>query len=217
SPTSVTLKAGGNAAGLTLRNTGTAKLHAQVRVYRWTQEGGDDRLEPSGDIAASPPMIELPPGGQQLVRVIRLSTPPATAETAYRLIVDELPLGTTSEKAPPGLRFALRYSIPVFLLPQDANGIAPALRARVGRDGEASFIQIDNQGGRHAQVADLAYVDADGGRHAIAPGLSGYVLPGTRKRWPLPSTFTVSNTGTFKARINGEPVERSLSLDPTAP
>lgn len=217
SPTSVTLQAERNADGLTLRNTGTTTLHAQVRVYRWTQHDGDDRMEPSRDIAASPPMVELAPGAQQLVRVIRLAAPPATSETAYRLIVDELPLESTGGEARPGLQFVLRYSIPVFLLPQGGAEVAPALRVRVGSDGEGSFIQIDNDGLRHAQVADLAYVDAGGGRHVVAPGLSGYVLPGAHKRWQLPSTFTVSNTGTFKARINGEPVERSLSLDSIAP
>lgn len=217
SPTSVTLQAERNADGLTLRNTGTTTLHAQVRVYRWTQHDGDDRLEPTRDIAASPPMVELAPGAQQLVRVIRLTAPPTAAESAYRLIVDELPLESTGEAARPGLQFVLRYSVPVFLMPAGADEVAPVLRVRVGRDSEGPFIEIDNSGQRHAQVADLAYVDAGGGRHAVAPGLSGYVLPGARKRWPLPSTFTVSNTGTFKARINGEPVERSLSLDSTAP
>lgn len=217
SPTSVTLQAERNADGLTLRNTGTTTLHAQVRVYRWTQQDGDDHLEPTRDIAASPPMVELAPGAQQLVRVIRLAAPPATSETAYRLIVDELPLESTGGEARPGLQFVLRYSVPVFLLPAGADEVAPVLRVRVGRDSEGSFIEIDNSGRRHAQVADLAYIDADGARHAVAPGLSGYVLPGAMKRWSLSSTFTVSNTGTFKARINGEPVERSLSLDSTAP
>lgn len=215
SPTSVTLQARQNADGLTLINTGTKPLHAQVRVFRWIQQGDEEKLEPTRDLVISPPMLALAAGAQQLVRVIRLGPPPADAETSYRLIVDELPVETGETKS--GLRFVLQYSVPVFLMPQGDAMIAPALRTRLVRDGDRSFIEIGNSGKQHAQVAELGYLAADGKRHAIAAGLSGYVLPGTTRRWPLPATVTVSASGTFKARINGEPVEQSLALDPATP
>ena len=215
SPTSVTLQARQNADGLTLTNTGTTPLHAQVRVFRWTQEGNEEKLEPTKDITISPPMLKLAPGAQQLVRVIRLGAPPADVETSYRLIVDELPVESGETK--PGLQFVLQYSVPVFLMPQGDPAIAPQLRARVGQDGGQSLIEISNTGKAHAQVAELAYASADGKSHVIAAGLSGYVLPGKTKRWPLPAALTVSASGTFKARINGEPVVQTLSLDHAAP
>ena len=215
SPTSVTLQARQNADGLTLTNTGTTPLHAQVRVFRWTQQGNEEKLEPTRDLAISPPMLEIAPGAQQLVRVIRLGPPPADAETSYRLIVDELPVGTGETKR--GLQFVLQYSVPVFLMPQGEAVIAPTLRTRLVREGDRSFLEIGNAGKQHAQIAELGYVTAGGQRHTIAAGLSGYVLPGKTKRWPLPATVTVSGTGTFKARINGEPVEQSLPLDPPTP
>jgi len=217
SPTSVTLQARQNADGLTLTNTGSTPLHAQVRVFRWTQRGGEENLEATRDLTISPPMLELAPGAQQLVRVIRLGPPPVDVETSYRLIVDELPVANVGETKP-GLQFVLRYSVPVFLMPQEgAVAIAPALRTRLVREGDRSFIEIDNAGKHHAQVAELGYVAANGERHPIAAGLSGYVLPGNTRRWPLPATFVVSTSGTFKARINGEAVEQSLALDPAAP
>lgn len=215
SPTSVTLQARQNADGLTLTNTGTTPLHAQVRVFRWTQQGNEEKLEPTRDLAISPPMLEIAPGAQQLVRVIRLGPPPADAETSYRLIVDELPVETGETKR--GLQFVLQYSVPVFLMPQGEAAIAPTLRTRLVREGDRSFLEIGNAGNQHAQIAELGYVTVGGQRHTIAAGLSGYVLPGKTKRWPLPATVTVSGTGTFKARINGEPVEQSLPLDPTTP
>jgi fimbrial chaperone protein len=213
SPTSVTLQARQNADGLTLTNTGTKPLHAQVRVFRWTQQGNEEKLEPTRDLALSPPMLEIAPGAQQLVRVIRLGPPSAEAESSYRLIVDELPVETDETK--PGLQFVLQYSVPVFVLQQDEAVIAPMLHTRLVREGDQSFLEIRNSGNEHAQVAELGYVTAAGERHTIAAGLSGYVLPGETRRWPLPATVTVSGIGTFKARINGEPVEQSLPLDPT--
>jgi fimbrial chaperone protein len=215
SPTSVSLRADQRAEGLTLTNTGTAPLHAQVRVFRWTQQDNEDKLEPTRDLALSPPMLELAPGAHQLVRVIRLGPPPEDVETSYRLIVDELPVETGTGKR--GLQFVLRYSVPVFVLPRGADDGAPVLRTRIVRDRNGPFLEIGNSGSRHAQIADLGYMTVGGERHAIAAGLSGYVLPGNTMRWPLPAIITVPTTGTFKARINGEPVEQSLPLDPLAP
>lgn len=214
SPTSVTLQARQSADGLTLTNTGTAPLHAQVRVFRWTQQGDEEKLEPTRDIAISPPMLQLAPGAQQLVRVIRLGPPPSDVQTSYRLIVDELPVDAGEAK--PGLQFVLQYSVPVFLMPQGDAAIAHELHARVVREGDRSYIAISNAGKAHAQIAELAYAAADGTVQTVAAGLSGYVLPGNTKRWPLPATVAVSDTGTFKARINGEPVVQTLPLDPAA-
>lgn len=215
SPTSVTLQARQNADGLTLTNTGTTPLHAQVRVFRWTQEDGEEKLEPTRDITISPPMLKLAPGAQQLVRVIRLGAAPTDAQTSYRLIVDELPVDSGETK--PGLQFVLQYSVPVFLMPQGDPAIGPSLRTRLVHEGQRSLLEIGNTGKAHAQIAELTYTTADGQSHTVAAGLAGYVLPGKTKRWPLPDSFTVSPSGTFNARINGEPVVQTLPLDPIAP
>src|SRR5262245_37680217 len=91
-PTSLTLKSTQNAEGLWLSNTGDGPVTAQVRVYRWTQENGEEREEPSRDVLVSPPMIQIAASERQLIRVIRTGPPPATAEEAYRVVIDELPL-----------------------------------------------------------------------------------------------------------------------------
>ena len=217
-PTSITVQARRTADGLKLDNTGTAGLHAQVRVFRWTQVDGEDVLEPTNDIAISPPMIELPPGAQQLVRVVRLGPPPEKIEASYRVIVDELPVDELPVVAGPadqtadnahGLQFMLRYSVPVFLSPRE--GLAAFdLQTRVVRTDAGTWLEIGNQGNGHAQIADLVFVDARGRHTALAPGLAGYVLPGQRKRWHLPTGYGTSVFGTFEARINGESQARAL-------
>jgi len=213
-PTTVTLPADRRAEGLTLRNSGTSPLHAQVRVFRWFQSDGEDRLEPATDVAVSPPMLELPPAAEQLVRIVRLGPPPATEEASYRLIVDELPLEQDAGTKQRGLRLVLRYSIPVFLAPQDGPVPAPVLRARLFEDAQQQhFLEIENVGDGHAQIADLGYANASGARREIAAGLSGYVLPGQRRRWPLPADLGTTPDGSFRARINGEADERVLELD----
>jgi fimbrial chaperone protein len=230
-PTSLTLQARQNADGLWLSNSGSQPLQAQIRVYRWTQVDGEDRLEPTRELTISPPMLQLPAGERQLVRVIRLGPPPAGVETAYRVIVDELPIpaSTLAARSAPGLQFVLRYSLPIFLLPAEPRAATtartaetafqPDLRMQLIRAGDKTQLEIDNRGLAHAQIADLVFVDAAGQRHAVRGGLAGYVLPGQRMHWDLPAALPVSRMagGMFKARINGEFTERTLlSREPAA-
>src|SRR5690606_35050558 len=108
-PTSLFIDAERNADGLTLSNSGAQSLYAQVRVFRWSQVDGEDRLEPTTDVAISPPMVELPLGGEQLVRVIRPISPPTEMESSYRVIVDEIPTQDADDDQ--RLCFVLRYSV----------------------------------------------------------------------------------------------------------
>ena len=208
SPTSIFIAAERTASGLTLSNGGTQPLHAQVRVFLWSQANGEERLEATTDVAISPPMLELPPGAQQLVRVIRLTPPPADVEQSYRIIVDELPEGRAAVEGQ-GLQFVLRYSIPVFLSPLNP-AISPLLHTTLSYENGETFLEVGNQGNGHAQLSDLALVRADN-RQLIAPGLSGYVLPGQRRRWLLPADMELNGDGDFKARITAELVERTLA------
>lgn len=214
SPTTVLIPANRNADGLVLSNIGQAPLHAQARVFRWTQVDGEDVLEPTTELAISPPMLELAPGGDQLVRVVRTGPPPSGAEASYRVVVDELPLEAgegTAERA--GLQFVLRYSIPVFVAPADGVVTAPVLHTRVVESAGERRIEIENLGNGRAQVSDLSHVGADGNRQLIAPGLSGYVLPGQRRAWTVPEGLGSTNGGSFHARINGEATPRVLVHD----
>lgn len=50
SPVTLTLQATQNADGLWLSNTGDSVVHAQVRVYQWSQENGAEKLTPSREL-----------------------------------------------------------------------------------------------------------------------------------------------------------------------
>ncbi|MDR6673733.1 fimbria/pilus periplasmic chaperone [Xanthomonas sp. 1678] len=213
-PTSVQLTAEESAQGLWLSNSGDTPLQAQVRVFRWRQQHGEDLLEPTDRIAISPPMLQLAPHSRQLVRIIRLDDAPRATEDTYRVLVDELPTADAAAGSTAGLQFVLRYSVPIFVKP--AVAAAPALQARLIHDAAAPALEVVNQGSEHAQLVDLYFLASDGTRAAIADGLAGYVLPGQRKRWPLPPALARAD-GTFKATINGEPLAQSLALEAQAP
>lgn len=213
SPISLSLQARQNAEALWLSNTGDGIVHAQVRVYRWTQHDGEEQLTPSRGLVVSPPMLQIGIGDRQLIRVIRAGVPPSgatAAEDAYRVSVDELPIDTQGKK---GLQFVLHYSVPVFVEPADAAEVAPQLQWSLRHDGNHAVLQVANTGTGHAQLAQVSYLGDGGHRIEISGGLLGYVLPGATMHWTLKQPMTAfADGGTFEVMINGAKATQKLSL-----
>ena len=217
SPISLSLQAKENASGLTISNTGDNAVHAQVRVYQWSQNEKGDQLTTSRGLLASPPMIELQPGENQLIRVIRASAPPSGAgavEASYRLLIDEIPIKSAEQKA--GLQFALSYSLPVFVNPIGITETSPKLHwnYRLQPDGKQIELSVKNSGNGHAQLASLSLIDSTGNDIDIHQGLLGYVLPGATMQWTLkipPSTLKTG--GKCKIMINGTQTTQDVNLD----
>lgn len=210
-PTGLQIVPGGPAQALWLTNTGDRELHAQVRAFHWSQATGHDELEPTQAVAASPPMLNIPPGGRQLVRVIRTGQDGASSgEQAFRLLVDELPLG---ESKGTGVQYVLRYSVPVFV---GTPGATPALQWSTHVGTEGLELNIHNPGAVHAQVSALNLSQPGAAPVELVPGLLGYVLPGATMHWTLalPAGANATNAS-IKALINGEPTDQTLS--PGAP
>jgi fimbrial chaperone protein len=210
-PVAVTLTATETSDGLTLSNVGEAPLHAQVRVYRW-QQGGEDgeTLAPTGDLVVSPPMIALQPGGQQLVRVVRVGSAPdaGAPERTYRIVVDELPVAGGNPGG--GINFVLRYSLPAFVQPPGPPVEADLAWELVESDG-AIAVRVANGGRQHAQVADVTLVAADGARTTLAAGLLGYALPGASRTWTTDVPWSATaREGTLEVRINGQEARATL-------
>jgi fimbrial chaperone protein len=87
-PTMLELAPGAAAGRMTLANTGDEPVPAQVRVFAWIQKDGEDVLVPTTDIVLSPPIVTVPAGAEQLVRIVRQGRPPARSDQAYRIVVD---------------------------------------------------------------------------------------------------------------------------------
>lgn len=202
SPVTLTLQNTQHAEGLWLSNEGDNVVQAQVRVYRWNQSDFSDRLTPSQELVASPPMLELAPGERQLIRIIRLGPASNNIEDAYRLFIDELPPSTRQINR---LQFVLHYSIPVFIQPASILATSVKLQWKLRLIDGNAFVEISNQGSSHAQLSAATYINARGVRKEITPGLLGYVLPGATMRWRLPvSDNDFTHSRKFEVTINGE-------------
>lgn len=229
SPISLQFQAREQGQPFWLSNSGTQPLRAQIRVQRWSQAEGVDKLEPANDLIASPPTVEVQPGQRQLIRIVRPQTQPAPVERAYRLIVDELPPTNAPQGgasgAPAGLQFLLRYSVPVFIAPDAPTAGAPAAAASAAAPGSGDaltaqwkpaapqVLEVSNAGKARVRISRLIYESAKGEQVELVPGLMGYVLAGQRMQFQLPpAAAKLAPGGVFKARFNDNLQEQVLRL-----
>ncbi len=196
SPITVRVPASEPQASVRVANHGQAPWPAEAHLYVWRQEDDADHLEPADDLALSPSRFDIAPGGEQRLRVVRLGAPPAREERAYRLVIEQR---RGDAPASPTL---LRYSAPVFVLPDDTLPSRPMLVAEVVADAAGERLRVRNPGPLHARLADLAFVDATGHRQPLYADLAGYVLPGQARSWALPTRAGGYAGGRFLARLN---------------
>jgi fimbrial chaperone protein len=168
----------GAATTLTLRNTGASPIATQIRVFRWIQEDGNERLEPTEDVVASPPAAELHPGQDYVVRVVRLTKSPVAGEEAYRLLIDELP---EVSQRPRTVNFVVRHALPLFF---DAPGSSAREAAwRVTQKGRVFSLTATNAGDRRIRLAAIKVGDGAGKSMSFGPGLAGYALGRSTISW----------------------------------
>lgn len=214
-PVNPVLEGEDRAAALWLENPGKAPITLQIGIYAWAQAEGKSVYAPQGDIIGTPPIVTIPPGAKQLIRLTRMAAPPAEIERPYRIVVDEIPVqAPAGAENPPGaaVSFRMRYSLPLFSYAKGASPEAaeaakkqapsPALVWRVASDADGRFLEVRNDGPIHARLTQAAFIDG-ARRNAISEGLLGYVLPGSTARWPLPAE--IQPVGDLLASVNGAP------------
>ncbi len=208
-PTTVVLEGRAAAATLTVSNNGEAPITAQIRVFGWDQNANEDSLAPTTALVASPPMTTIPPGQSQTVRLVRVDRGQPTREEHYRLLVDEIT--DAAAAAGSGVAIQLRYSVPVFVMPNARDVANMTMTANVITD--ALQLEAQNTGGSHAQISNISLGYGDGSSVVVEAGLVGYVLPSKSRQWrfEVPATaLAKGNPQSVRAVVNGEELLISL-------
>lgn len=176
-PVTLELQSHQKATALYVTNTGATSIHAQIRVYEWSQEDNKDVLRPTDKLISSPAMTSLSPGERQLVRIIVLQPGVSVKEQSYRLVIDELPNRASGSSNPNAVHFLLRYSIPVFITGREQK---PADQDDVSCEQTKNIatIRCYNSGARHLRLSNLQALTAEDRVVGSIHGLAGYVLPG---------------------------------------
>ncbi|KFD18011.1 MULTISPECIES: fimbrial biogenesis chaperone [Tatumella] len=202
-PVNINFSQGENVKAIYVNNTGADPISAQVRVYKWTQQNETDVLTETQSLIVSPPITAIPPGKQQLLRII-LPVPAGPSEQTYKLVVDELP-GAADTSGKRAVRFLLRYTLPVFInTPQSVPNLSN-INFYLDTHSVPEKLRIVNNGPEHLKLSNVIL---SSGKHQVTinQGLMGYVLAHSTRSWSLPKgrysgstlTFTTNDDSTTK-------------------
>jgi fimbrial chaperone protein len=165
---------------LTIHNDEDTPLFVQAQMVAWTQEGNDDKTGDTTDLLVTPPVMQLAPNADQIIRVAIRHVDLKDAELQYRLILTEIP--PPRKDGQQGLSVALRLSIPVFVTPDNSVHASIHWSAK-WIDGEQLKIEAYNDGRAHLQITDFEYSFDGSGKQRVNP--SRYVLPGSHISWTV--------------------------------
>ena len=212
-PISVAFSPQEKAKEIWLTNTSERPIRAQTRVLIWSQVAGQDQVNPTRDLVASPSITEIKAGEQQLIRIIRIAPQNTAVEQTYRLLIDELPSSAQAD-AQTGLQLLLQYSIPVFIQPTDSiamrNGLT--LLNQVNFQYQNQQLIVKNNAKSHIRISELTYINPNGERIPLINGLVGYALAGQSMRWDIPESKKILPNGKFEARINSDGLAQMLPI-----
>ena len=212
-PISVAFSPQEKAKEIWLTNTSERPIRAQTRVLIWSQVAGQDQVNTTRDLVASPSITEIKAGEQQLIRIIRIAPQNTAVEQTYRLLIDELPSSGQAD-AQTGLQLLLQYSIPVFIQPTDSiamrNGLT--LLNQVNFQYQNQQLIVKNNAKSHIRISELTYINPNGERIPLINGLVGYALAGQSMRWDIPQSKKILPNGKFEARINSDGLAQLLPI-----
>jgi fimbrial chaperone protein len=180
----------------TIHNDDDAPVVIQVRTVAWSQEAGEEQFRDTPELLSTPPVFQVAPKGEQIVRVALRRPVDPTRELAYRLFFQEVP--PASGPTLNGLNVALRLSVPVFVQPARAASADLVWELHPLPQGSMQ-IDVSNRGTAHQQVTDFDVLF--GAAPAAHVALSRYVLPGGHATWTVGAP--AGATGQAKVAVHG--------------
>jgi fimbrial chaperone protein len=154
-------------------------INIQTQVLLWEQNNGNDVYKQTKDLIVAPPMVKIPIGKTQIMRLGWRSPRPLTQELAYRFILNDL---TPYKVKPNTVLMRLKINMPVFIKPD--NPIVQA-QWKVRRSGSSAVnITVTNTGNVHIQVLKIVLTNANNEVIASQPS-NFYLLPAQSKQGSL--------------------------------
>ena len=208
SPVKIELLDTEKASSLTLYNQSSESSNYQIRAFKWTQNQGEDMLQETDEIAVSPPILNLKPDVSFTIRIVRTKPSSLVDESAYRILIDELPKPVDQRKAGQGVNIIMRSSVPMFVTNKDA---IPQLSIEFDPSSK-SEIWIRNSGKRYAYLSSLNIKNLTTDQEISIPvnTINGYILSGQAKKYKIQNDTWLNNPAhqySVKATVNGTTME----------
>lgn len=177
-PVSIKLTSTARIAVLTVRNTGVEDTVMQVSLNKWQMHEGVNALSASQDLVITPATFRLAPGAKQLIRISTKTRTSITEETAYRLLVEEVP--KPSSAAYPQMQLVVRHDLPVFVMPDKIKAV---LDMTLDCKLNTPRLTITNIGNIHSQVRQIS-INNGTTKQVIGKWTSAdYLLVGAHQSW----------------------------------
>jgi fimbrial chaperone protein len=213
-PIRIDLTRGATNAAITIRNDGAEPVVVQSSVVAWSQENGQDLYAPTPEALVTPPIMTVPAGGEQIVRVGLRRPPDPQRELTYRVYLQEVP-------PPPkpgftGLQVALRVGLPVFIAPLAASVRRLEWSAQIRPDGTI-VLSAQNTGNAHVQVTDFELRSSGAGESVAHESSLAYVLAGQRRQWTLSAPADRVKSARelrLKAFTDAGEIDTAVSVEP---
>jgi fimbrial chaperone protein len=188
-PVLIDIAPSARSAELQLTNLSKEQVSLQVDVRAWSQDvNGAEQLSDTRAVLAVPPLVTIPPGERQIVRIGRLGEVDLDVERSFRVLVTELSSNTKPAGAPTNLDMRMQLSIPVFIAPI-SRPVEPEVVVDERLDvGEGLRLVLHNTGNAHAKLSEVV-VRSDGTWITLpAEALYAvrYVLPDARAQLAIP-------------------------------
>jgi fimbrial chaperone protein len=168
---------------LTVENRADSPLRIQFAAFSWSEDqNGVSQLKPTDDLVVFPPLTEVPPHSDALIRIGSV-TPFSVIEKPYRLFATELPPAASSQPAQGksvNVQVVVlnKVSMPVFLQPARIV-YGGALSQPSLQNGKLSFQTQNASGNVHIVTAyQVQGYDAANAMVYSADPKGGYVLAG---------------------------------------
>ena len=162
---------------LRISNRSEQPLVVQVELMQWQQIDGQEKLSPTRDLLASPPIVEVAARQKRAIRIGRRSLEQTACESSYRVIVTEIPARHAKTQEP--VKFRSRMRLPLFI----ENGEDCRAHLQAQRQGQA--IVLRNSGNAHTQLQDALVIGPHGQWPLSLPQV-GYVLANSMLLVELP-------------------------------
>jgi len=141
-------------------NTQSDPISVRLRMTTRDQlsNGQELREDASDQWVIFPRQLILQPGATQSVRVQYTGTDTLTAEAAYRIIAEQLPIDFSDGQRHSGISVLFRYEGSVYVRPEGVHSeivLAEAERRVINNEFQGVFLRFENRGTTHGIMNDL--------------------------------------------------------------
>lgn len=182
SPVLVKINADEKMAGITITNESDVSARFQVESKRWRQSEGVDSYEETNDLIVSPPIFEMAPHAQQLIRVaLRHRGESLKEEQLYRLMIKEMQPQIKSLAMTGKVNTLMEFNLPVFFMPtHPISKVDWILQKR----GNMLQVKAVNSGNVHERVRGFKFYKQDSIEPFFSsPQFIGTVFPASTHEW----------------------------------